>query len=69
MRKIDYLTVCVCAFAAFLCGIGSNFSAPCFIVSSSIGLADSIKHKALAGSLINSIFLILNLYNTIRTFF
>lgn len=62
LRGIDYLTVFLCALAAALCGAGSRFSAPVFVVSSSIGLIDSMKNRVLSGALINGIFLTLNLY-------
>lgn len=62
LRKIDYVTVFICALAAALCGASSPFSAPCFVLSSSIGLVDSMKNKVLSGALINGIFLTLNLY-------
>lgn len=62
LRKIDYITVFICALAAALCGAGSPLSAPCFVLSSSIGLVDSMKNKVLSGALINGIFLTLNLY-------
>lgn len=64
MRKVDYITVFICATAAALCGADSEWSAPCFVVSSSIGLVDSIKNKVISGALINGIFLTLNLYFT-----
>lgn len=67
LRKIDYMTVFLCAIAA-LCGAGSPFSAPCFVLSSSIGLVDSMKSKVLSGALINGIFLTLNLFMTIKNF-
>lgn len=69
MRKIDYITVFVCAIAAALCGIGSPFSAPCFVLSSTIGLIDSIKSKTVSAALINGIFLTLNLFCTFKNFF
>ena len=68
LRKIDYVTVFVCAIAAALCGAGSAWSAPCFVLSSSIGLIDSIKNKVLSGALINGIFLTLNLFMTFKNF-
>ena len=68
LRKIDYVTVFVCAVAAALCGVGSAWSAPCFVLSSSIGLIDSIKNKVLSGALINGIFLTLNLFMTFKNF-
>lgn len=69
MRKIDYITVFLCAIAAALCGAGSNFSAPVFVLSSGIGLVDSMKNKVISASLINGIFLTLNIYCTIKNFF
>lgn len=66
MRKIDYVTVFVCALAAAFCAASSIWSAPLFVISSSIGLIDSIKSKILTGSLINGIFLALNLYLIIQ---
>ena len=68
MRKIDYVSVFVCALAAAFCGAGSVWSAPLFVISSTIGLIDSIKKKVLTGSLINGIFLALNLYIIIKHF-
>lgn len=69
MRKIDYITIFICAIAAALCGIGSPWSAPCFVLSSSIGLIDSIKNKVISAALINGIFLTLNLFMTFKNFF
>lgn len=69
LRKIDYVTVFLCAIAAALCGIGSPWSAPCFVLSSSIGLIDSIKNKVVSAALINGIFLTLNLFITFKNFF
>lgn len=69
MRKIDYVVVFVCALAAALCWVGSPFSAPCFCISSIIGLVDSIKNKVISAALINGIFLTLNLACTIKNFF
>ena len=68
LRKIDYVTVFLCAVAAALCGIGSPLSAPCFVLSSTIGLIDSMKNKVLSGALINGIFLTLNLFMTFKNF-
>ena len=62
LRKIDYISVFMCAVAAALCGAHSIYSAPVFVVSSSIGLIDSMKNKVLSGALMNGIFLTLNLY-------
>jgi len=69
MRKIDYITIFICAIAAALCGVGSPWSAPCFVLSSSIGLIDSIKNKVISAALINGIFLTLNLFMTFKNFF
>ena len=68
LRKIDYVTVFLCAGAAALCGSGSPLSAPCFVLSSTIGLIDSMKNKVLSGALINGIFLTLNLFMTFKNF-
>lgn len=69
MRKIDYVCVFVCAFAAALCWVGNPLSAPVFCISSIIGLIDSIKGKVISSALINGIFLTLNLACTIKNFF
>lgn len=66
MRKIDYLTVFLCAAAAGLCWIGNPLASFVFVTSSTIGLLDSIKNKAVAPSLINGIFLALNFGNSIQ---
>lgn len=68
MRKIDYATIYICALAAALCYIGSAWSAPCFVVSSSIGMIDSIRNKVLSASLINGIFLVLNIAMIFKNF-
>lgn len=69
MRKVDYVVVLICACAAALCGVGSNFSAPLFVLSSILGLFDSIKKKVISAALVNGIFLTLNLYLTFKNFF
>lgn len=69
MRKIDYVVVFICALAAALCWIGNPLSAPCFCISSIIGLIDSIRNKVISAALINGIFLTLNLACTIKNFF
>ena len=46
IRDIEVFMIFCCAIAAGLCYAGSNWAAPCFIVSSSAGLLDSVKHKA-----------------------
>lgn len=61
IRDIEVFMIFCCAIAAGLCYAGSNWAAPCFIVSSSAGLLDSVKHKALVGAIINGIFLVLNI--------
>ena len=66
LRRIDYITIYMCSIAAALCYVGSNWSAPCFVVSSSIGLIDSIRNKTLSAALINGIFLTLNIAMTIK---
>lgn len=66
LRRIDYATIYMCSIAAALCYVGSKWSAPCFVVSSSIGLIDSIKSKTLSAALINGIFLTLNIAMTIK---
>lgn len=68
LRKIDYVTVFVCAIAAALCGCGSSLAPFFFVFSSSIGLIDNIKNKILSGAMINAIFLTLNLYLIFQTF-
>lgn len=62
LRKIEILIVFLCALAALLCGMGHCAAAYVFVISSSIGLADSLKHRVVSASFINSIFLILNVY-------
>ena len=69
MGKIDYFIIFFCALAAALCYIDSPFAAPCFIISSSVGLIDSIKHKTIAGAIINAIFLALNIANLLERVF
>ena len=69
MKRNDWISVILCAIAAALCGVGSDIAAPMFCVSSVFGLVQSVKAKAISGALINGIFLVLNLYNTLRNFF
>lgn len=69
LRKIDYIIIFLCAFAAALCGIGANYACVFFILSSGIGLVDSINNKILSAALINGIFLTLNLYNFLSWIF
>lgn len=66
MRKIDYVSVFLCAAAAGLCWIGSSFASFVFVSSSIIGLIDSIKAKAIAPALINSIFFALNFGTSVQ---
>lgn len=68
LRKIDYIMIYMCAFAAALCYLGNNTSSIFFIGSSSIGLVDSIKRKVLTGAIINAIFLALNMAIFIKNF-
>ena len=68
LRKIDYIMIYMCAFAAALCYLGNNTSSIFFIGSSSIGLVDSIKHKVLTGAIINAIFLALNMAMFVKNF-
>ena len=60
MRKIDYVSIFLCAIAAGLCWIDNPLSSFVFVASSTIGLIDSIKGKAVAPALINGIFFALN---------
>lgn len=69
MKRNDWISVILCAIAAALCGIGSDLAAPMFCVSSIFGLVQSVKSKAISAALINGIFLVLNLYNTLKNFF
>jgi hypothetical protein len=69
MRKIDYVSVFLCAIAAALCYIGSPFASLVFCASSSIGLVDAIRNKVIPAALINGIFLTLNLATAFKTFF
>lgn len=64
MRKIDYVTVFLCAVAAGLCWIGNPFASFFFVASSTIGLIDSIKNRVVAAALINGIFFALNFGNS-----
>lgn len=68
MSRNDYISVFLCAIAAALCGLGSSLAAPCFCVSSIYGMVQAIKGKVVAAALINGIFLVLNLYNTLKLF-
>ena len=67
MRKIDWITIFICACAAALCYVDSSLASFLFVASSSIGLIDSIKHRVLSASLVNGIFLTLNLAFSIET--
>ena len=66
ITKIETVTVIISLIAAILCGAGSTFSAPVFVLSSSIGLSQSIKNKLLSPICINLISLGLNLFSTIK---
>ena len=65
LRKVEIISICFCALAALLCGMESCAAAYVFIISSSIGLIDNLKNKVASGSIINIIFLLLNIYNAI----
>lgn len=60
MRKVDYVSVYLCAFAAGLCYAGSWLASFVFVLSSCVGLFDSIKNKVIPAAMINGIFLTLN---------
>lgn len=66
MRKIDYVSVFLCATAAGLCWINNPLASFVFVASSSIGLIDSIKMKAVSPALINGIFFALNFACSIK---
>ena len=66
LRKIEILIIGLCAIAAFLCGSGNSLAPYFFVSSSTIGIIDSKKNKALSGFLINGIFLLLNIYTIAR---
>ena len=66
MRKIDYASVFLCAIAAGLCWIGHPLASFVFVSSSTIGLIDSIKCKAIAPALINGIFFALNFGTSVQ---
>ena len=67
LRRIDWIMIYCCAFSAALCYVGNSIAPVFFIASSSIGLVDSVKHKVLTGSIINAIFLTLNIATLVRT--
>lgn len=62
MKRIDYIIIVVDIIAAMLIALG----APFFVVSSTIGLIDGAKHKAVTVAIVNSIFLALNIFCTIK---
>lgn len=66
MKRIDYIIIVVDIIAAMLTVLGSSFGAPFFVVSSTIGLIDGAKHKAVTAAIVNSIFLALNIFCTIK---
>ena len=61
LRNIDVFMICCCAIAVGLCYAGRKWAPPVFVLSSSAGLFDTIKHKALVGAIINGMFLALNI--------
>lgn len=66
MKRIDYIIIVVDIIAAMLITLGSSFGTPFFVVSSTIGLIDGAKHKAVTAAIVNSIFLALNIFCTIK---
>lgn len=66
MKKIDYIIIVLDIIAAMLTALGSPYGAPFFVVSSIIGLADGIKHKATTAAIVNSIFLALNIFCSVK---
>lgn len=66
MKKIDYIIIVADIIAAMLTALGSPFGAPFFVISSTIGLIDGAKHKAVTAAIVNSIFLALNIFCTIK---
>lgn len=66
MRNIELAIIIFCAIAAILCSCGNSFASFFFIISSTLGLIDSIKNKAKTGVYINSIFLTMNTFNSLN---
>lgn len=66
--KTEKATIILSFIAAVLCGMGSPFSAPTFVISSAIGLTQSIRQKLFSPTCINLIFLSLNLFCTVKNF-
>lgn len=66
MRKIETIIILFSATAALFCLSGSIFASFFFIISSTLGLIDSIKNKAKTGVYINSIFLTMNTVNSLN---
>lgn len=63
MKKIDITIIVADVIAAMLCAVGSGWGAPFFACSSLIGVCDGARHKALSATIVNGIFLALNLFN------
>ena len=66
MHKIDQVIIVIDVIAAMLTALGSPFGAPVFVLSSIIGLIDGTRHKAITAAIVNSIFLALNVYFTVK---
>ena len=66
MHKIDYVIIVIDVIVAMLTALGSPFGAPFFVLSSTIGLIDGARHKAITAAIVNSIFLALNVYFTVK---
>lgn len=66
MKRIDYIVIIFDVIAAMLTALGSAYGAPFFVLSSTIGLIDGAKNKAITAAIINSIFLALNIFCTFK---
>lgn len=66
MKRIDYIIIIFNIIAAMLTAMGIPFGCLFFVFSSTIGLIDGVKHKATTAAIVNSIFLALNIYFTIK---
>lgn len=68
MRRIDRLIISIDLLAIVLCIKDNPLSAPVFVVAMVIGLIDAIRNENLSGGCICTMFLALNLFNTIKLF-
>jgi hypothetical protein len=70
MKKFDIIvkinTIILC-FAAICCGAGWAIGSFLFVYTSTIGFIDGVRNKNFHGIVINSAFLALNLFNSIKT--